>query len=98
MEEKAYHQARRSLRVPSDTRVKIADSDVKRLVPVLNISQDGALLRSSQVYEAGAIIELEMHSPYEPEVVYVSARVVRIVEHRMWWGRSFYDIGVEFIR
>ena len=96
MSEYAGIEKRRSPRIPDGIKVRISGGNIRKLVPALNISYHGALLRVPHFFDTNEIIDLAMYLPTEVNPVNIKARVVRAVTICSAWGFREFDIGVEF--
>ena len=90
-------ERRRSPRVNDGIKAKITGRFFKKRIPVINISQHGALLRVHTISHLGTFVSLSLYLPEEAKPLTVKARVVRVVTICSSWGIRKFDVGVEFL-
>jgi hypothetical protein len=76
-----YKEKRKSERVkaPSALNARVADKDIDKLLKVLDLSPEGALLRASRnFFKQGETVYLNMNLPYFVQPIDVKAKIVRI--------------------
>ena len=61
---------------------------------IRNISQGGMCFLSSQHFSPSALIVLEMHVPYLPQIVHLEAKVLEVKDRVKG---SLYEVRVKFI-
>jgi len=88
---------RRSFRLKSELRARIINSRSQRVVPILNISQEGALLKADQYFKPGEIIEVKMYSPSGLDSINLRARVIRTTSRNSFLFFRRFNVGVEFL-
>ena len=97
MEEYTGVERRRSFRINDGIKAKIVGRIIKRPIPVINISQHGALLRSYTISRLGRMLDLLFYLPEDRGILSVKARVARVVTICSAWGFHRFDIGIEFL-
>jgi len=90
-------EKRRSPRVEDGIKIRISNKNIRPPAPAIDISQHGALIRTSNSPNLGDTLDLSLYLPTETEPIGLKARVVRIVTVCSAWGFRSFDIGVEFV-
>jgi len=94
-----YKEKRKSPRVRGDITAIIEKKKTKNLIKVIDVSYEGALLRTHNPFKVGQTIELGMRLPLYAQPIDVKAKVVRIAEAAYGSGEkpSDFDMGVEYL-
>lgn len=90
-----YREKRKFARLKED-RISAKIADKGDLVKIINISQEGALLRPMRYFRPGELMDLNIYLPLFPQPIDVRARVVRVSANPQSQPTAF-DVGVEYL-
>lgn len=88
-----YKEKRRSLRVKTDITAQLISNNVRDFIKTIDLSYDGALIRTNRKFKVGDIVELDLFLPLFPQPVHVKVLVVRIVPDET----GTYQVGVKYL-
>lgn len=94
-----YKEKRRFSRVRDGIGAKIVNREgSSELFKVLDISYEGAHLRTAQPLKPQETIELDIYLPLFPQPINVKAKVVRVFPAKLPGQPEIFDAGVQFLQ
>lgn len=93
-----YKEKRTSPRVREHITAKIAGSDGSEFMQVVNLSYNGAMIKTTRNFERDQIIDLNLFLPLYPQPVNVRARIVKVAGEAITKKASqVFNISIEFL-
>lgn len=92
-----YREKRKFVRAKDGILAKIAGQVSDELIKVLDISYEGALLRTTQQLKSQDTIDLNIYLPIFPQPIEVKAKVIRVIPAKIESQPPSFDVGVKFL-
>lgn len=92
-----YKERRRSLRVKTDITAQLISKSVCDFIKTIDLSYDGAQLRTTHKFQIGDTIGLNLYLPLFPQPVNLRVKVVRVLPEGGDERSGIYNIGVKYL-
>jgi len=92
-----FKEKRRSLRVKTDLTAKLMSENVCDYIKTIDLSYDGAQLKTSKPFKVGDIINLDLYLPLFPKPIAVRVMVMRVIPTGDEAKPDGYQIGVKYL-
>lgn len=90
-------ERRRSPRYKDGLKARILGKGIKKLVPIIDMSRHGALLKTKRLIRPGESVDLSLYLPLVSGAIGIKARVARVEAVCYPWGFHKFHIGLEFM-
>lgn len=92
-----YKDKRKSFRVKADVTAQLVSNNIRDYIKTIDLSYDGALIRTAHKFKVGDIIELDLFLPLFPKPVHIRVMTVRVVPDETLDQPGTYQVGVKYL-
>jgi Tfp pilus assembly protein PilZ len=92
-----YHEKRKFVRVKKDLTAQLIGKDIREFIKTIDISFNGALLKSTHKFEVGDTIDINLYLPIYAEPVNIKVRVLRVTSVEVENDVQLYNVGVKYL-
>jgi hypothetical protein len=93
-----YSEKRKSYRVKADMTAQLLTKGVNDFIKTVDLSYDGAQLRTTREFQIGDVIGLNLYLPSYAKPINVRVKVMRVIPEKSTDGKpASYNVGVKYL-
>ena len=91
-------EKRKSVRIKSEITAQLKTENVCDYIKTIDLSYDGALLKTVRTFQVGDTIGLDLYLPLFPKPIHINVLVVRVIPNEKDGKTPTYQIGVKYLQ